>query len=72
MSADELQTIRETLHRIEVAVSGDPKHGHRGLVARVESTEKKQEEHDKKLILWGGIVTGLSIAITHFKLRLFG
>ena len=72
MSADELQTIRETLHRIEVAVTGDPTHGHRGIVVRLADVEKAQDEQGRKLILWGGIITGLSLAITHFKLRIFG
>jgi len=72
MSADEIQSIRDALHRIEIAIVGDPAHGHRGLVARMDAVEKTQSEHGKRFILWGGIATGLSIAVTQLKIRLFG
>ena len=71
MSADELSTIKETLHRIEQAIVGDEKMGQRGIVQRLTDLEKQIAEHDKKLILWGGIVTGCVFALTHFKDRFF-
>ena len=71
MSADEIQSIRESLHRIEVAIIGDKSLGHRGLASRMEAVEACVSEHNRKLILWGGIVTGLSLAATQFKSILF-
>lgn len=60
----EVQTIKESVNRIESALVGDSKLGHTGFAERIALVEKKTEEHDKKLILWSGIATGASVAIT--------
>jgi len=67
MSSDELATIKEALHRIEQAIVGDEKMGQRGIVQRLTDLERKIEAHDKKLILWGGIVTGAVFGLTHLR-----
>lgn len=67
MSADELATIKETLARIEKAIIGDKEMGQRGIVERLTDLEKQIADHDKKLILWGGIVTGAVFALTHLR-----
>lgn len=72
MSADEIQSIRESLHRIEKAIVGDPSMGHRGLASRMDVVEKMVDQQGRKLILWSGIVAGASVIITHFKVKLFG
>lgn len=72
MSADEIQSIRDSLHRIEQSLMGDPKMGNRGLVSRIESLESQQGLTEKKLLVWGGIITGASIVITHFKTKILG
>ncbi len=72
MSADELASIRESLHRIEKAIIGDPDVGHKGIAARVDDIEKKVEAHGRKLLLWSGIVAGASVIITHWKAKIFG
>jgi len=72
MSAEEIQSIRESLHRIEKAIIGDPDMGHKGIAARVDAIEKIVDAQGKKLLLWSGIVAGASVIITHFKVKLFG
>lgn len=72
MSAEEIQSIRESLHRIEKAIIGDPDMGHKGIAARVDAIEKVVDAQGKKLLLWSGIVAGASVIITHFKVKLFG
>ncbi len=52
-----LGNIEEGLHEIKLALVGNPKLGHRGLVARVELVETKVERHDRKLLVWGAIIT---------------
>jgi hypothetical protein len=71
MSADELATIKETLHRIEKAIVGDREMGQRGIVVRLDELEKHIAEHDKKMVLWGGIITGCVFALTHLKDKFF-
>lgn len=39
MSVEEIQSIRESLHRIETALVGDPAMGNKGIVARLNETE---------------------------------
>ena len=72
MSVEEIQSIKDSLHRIEQALMGDPTMGHRGIVSRLETVEQQQNEQGKKLILWGGIAAGVSIALTHLKTKVFG
>lgn len=65
-----LASMEETLKEIRTAVIGNPKLGHRGLVCRVDAVEAKVETHDRKLVLWGGIVTAGFTALTLLKDRL--
>lgn len=60
----EMQRISESVNRIELALVGDSRLGHTGFAERIAVVEKKTDEIDKKLILWGGIATGVSVAIT--------
>lgn len=62
----EMQTIRESVNRIELALVGDSKLGHTGFAERLALVEKKAEEHDRRLLLWSGIATGASVAISKF------
>lgn len=72
MSTEEIQSIRESLHRIEKAIVGDPDMGHKGLAERMTAVEAKADHNDRKLLVWGGIATGVSVVITHLKIKLFG
>ena len=71
MSADELATIKESLHRIEKAIVGDEEMDQLGIVQRLTHLEKQIAEHDKKLVLWGGIITGVVFALTHLRDKFF-
>jgi hypothetical protein len=44
---------------------GNPKLGHKGLVARVETVEQLAERHDRKLLVGGAIVTA-AVGLTQF------
>jgi len=60
------------LNEIHSALVGNKALGHRGLVDRVEHIEKKVENHDRKLIAWGGITVGAMAVFEAFKGKLFG
>ena len=79
MSEDALAHIHKRLDsqdavltRIEKSLTGDPQFGHTGIAQRLSSVENKLDAHDKKLILWGGIVTGASLAMGELKRKLLG
>ena len=67
MSDDQIRTIHDKLDRIERAISGEPALGHRGLAQRLGDAEAKIDGHDRKLILWGGVVTGISLVLGYVK-----
>jgi hypothetical protein len=53
--------IRDTLRGLDEAVRGNSL-GNPGLIKRVATLETSDSAHTQKFILWGGIVTGISIA----------
>lgn len=67
--AERLAKIEASISKIEVALVGNPPMGQKGIVQRLETLETRVEKHDKKLILWGGIVTG-AIFIAQFVINL--
>jgi len=71
MSADELEAIKSSLHRIETALVGDPSLGNAGIVSRLAVVECKADAMDKKQLVWGGVVTGASLALGSLKDKLF-
>lgn len=72
MSTEEIASIRASLHRIELAIVGDPQVGHKGLAQRMTDNEAKTDAVDKKLLVWGGVVTGVGIALPYLKAKLLG
>ena len=72
MSDDQVRTNREQLDRIERAIAGEPALGHKGLAQRMNDAETVIAGHDRKLVLWGGVVTGLSVAASYLKTKLIG
>ena len=72
MSADEITSIRESLHRIEKALIGDPDMGHKGIAQRLSDVEKTTEEHSRKLWIWTGMGAGIGLFLSHIKAKLFG
>lgn len=72
MSDDQVRTIHEKLDRIERAITGEPHLGHKGLAQRIGDAEAVIAGHDRKLVLWGGVVTGLSVAASYLKTKLIG
>jgi hypothetical protein len=79
MTPEESLAIRDSLKRIERSLLGDPDMGHRGLVDRLSANEAEIKETkaivdglDRKLLKWGGVVTGISLAVSYFKNGWFG
>lgn len=68
MSVEEIQSVRESLHRIETALIGDPRMGNTGIVARLESVERETREttawRERLNVRIGMIATGISFAAT--------
>ena len=69
---ERLARIEEHIGEIKTALVGNPKLGHRGLVSRVEHIEGKVENHDRKLVVWGSIVTAGLVAASFFKDAILG
>lgn len=68
----EVQTIRESVNRIERALVGDSKLGQMGFAERLVLVEKKAEEHERKIWLWSGMATGASVVISKFWHQIVG
>lgn len=66
MSTEELSSIKESLTRIEKALTGDPEMGHTGIADRLGAVEAQARETDRKLLLWSGIFTGIWMFISIF------
>lgn len=79
MSESAMDDIKTVLARIEGkadrvvrAIEGDPTVGHKGLAQRMEVVEAEVSANGKKMIAWGGIVTGISLTLEAVKNRLLG
>ena len=68
--AAKIVAIEHNVADIKLALIGNPELGHRGLVQRIDDTEKKVEAHDRKLFLWGGIMTFAVALVTLLKEKL--
>lgn len=65
-----LSKIESAITRIELAITGSPQMGHKGIVDRLNTVEQKVEKHDRKLITWGAFVTAFAV-ILQFILSAF-
>jgi hypothetical protein len=79
MSTDDLSAIHRrldsqdaTLSAIHGALVGNGSLGNKGLVTRLERAEESIKEHDAKMIRWGGIIAGASVALSLVKDRFLG
>lgn len=66
-----IEEIRSGIQSLQTAMIGD-RFGNKGLVRRVEDLEGAEQSTTKKLILWGGMVTGVTFALSYLKSSLFG
>lgn len=66
-----LQNIEAAVYEIRSALVGNPKLGHRGLFQRVETIEDRVEKHDRKLLVWGTVLTAAGTAATFLKDKLW-
>lgn len=66
-----LQAMEHTLDEIKGALVGNPKLGHKGLCQRLETIETRVEAHDRKLLVWGSVITAFLTAFEFLKDRLF-
>lgn len=74
-----LQGIEASLAELKAAIIGNSELGHRGIVqrlialeARADLSDSKTDQIDRKLIKWGGIVTGAMLALEWAKSKLMG
>lgn len=66
----QLREIAEAVHEIRNALVGNPRLGHRGLFHRVEVVEDRVEKHDRKLLVWGSVLTAAGVTLTFVKDKL--
>ena len=64
-----IETQVSDIHR---ALVGDAAMGHTGLIRRTSKLEAQFAAQDAKLLTWGGMVVGASIAFEFIKTKLFG
>lgn len=69
---EQLRAIREVQQEIRTALIGNPSLGHKGLVTRVEAVEQLAERHDRKLLVWGGIVSSAVVAAQFLQEKILG
>jgi len=51
---------------IKVAIMGD-EYGNTGLIPRVASVEKQLDQHDRKLLVWGSILSAAGTVMVFLK-----
>ena len=69
---EQLREIRATQQEIRTALIGNPSLGHKGLVHRVEFIETRVEAHDRKLLVWGGIVSAAVVTAQFLQEKILG
>lgn len=69
-----LERIEHVVDEIKVAVIGNPKYGHRGVISRVDGHditiadhEKRFEKHERKIAAWAATLTGAFGALVFLK-----
>lgn len=68
----ELRAVKDSVNRLEKAVTGDPNFGHKGVIIRVASLEERADEHDKVLNRFPEIsIAEIKTDIHQVKLRLW-
>lgn len=74
MNPDESKRLFDTLERLENGqvrlmrgMYGDPENGADGIVRVVAKHEKQLKGIDRRLLTWGGIVTGASFVLVNAK-----
>lgn len=79
MSTDEISAIHSRLdrqdailHEIRTAIVGNQDMGARGIAGRLADVEEHAKAVDRKLLTWGGIVTGAVFAAEVFIKKLNG
>lgn len=60
------------MSELKGALVGNDALGHKGLVGRMERVEKAVDGHDKKLLTWGGIITGAMAAFEFLRHKMGG
>lgn len=58
-----LEDIEAAVKRIELALIGNEKLGQTGLVERITDLEEEMDKQKQKLLTWGGMITGVVLAI---------
>lgn len=69
---EQLRAIRDTQQEIRTALIGNPALGHKGLIARVEAVEQLADRHDRKLLVWGGIVSAFVVTAQFLQEKILG
>lgn len=79
MSTDDISAIHQrldaqdkTLGAIHSALVGNPSLGHKGLVAQVREHDEAILDHNSKLVRWGGMVAGATLALGLIKDKFLG
>ncbi len=57
IAGEALNALRNDMRDIKVAIQGNPEMGQAGLVPRITVVENKVENHDRKLLVWGALLT---------------
>jgi hypothetical protein len=65
-----IQTIRSDIREIKTALVGN-RLGQKGIIPRLETVEATVEKHDRKLFLWGSILTVVGIVAAFIRDLLF-
>lgn len=67
--AQRIVSIEGKLDQIHHALVGDH-FGNKGIVGRLEIVERAIDNHNQKLLTWGGVVIGAVAVLEFFKTKL--
>ena len=63
---ERLERMETGIYDIKVALVGNEL-GHKGLIPRLEKVEVQTEQHDRKLLVWGGILSAAGVVLIYIK-----
>jgi len=63
---ERLERMESGIYDIKIALVGN-EFGHKGLIPRLEKLESQTEQHDRKLLVWGSILSAAGLVLVYLK-----
>lgn len=66
LAPEDVITIMSDIREIRIALTGN-KLGQRGVFPRLDALETSVERHDRKLLIWGAILSAAGVVVVFLK-----